>query len=130
MDFKKIDVNGSKINKVPISQAVVFEKLIFVSGQVAKDLFTGEIISSSISEETEKIIENINLILLECGSSIKNIIKMSIFLKDMKDYDEVNKIYTKYFSKISPSRYCIGGIKLALGFNVEIDVIAYINNKK
>jgi 2-iminobutanoate/2-iminopropanoate deaminase len=55
---------------------------------------------------------------------------MSIFLKDMKDYDEVNKIYTKYFSKISPSRYCIGGIKLALGFNVEIDVIAYINNKK
>lgn len=125
MDIKKINVNNSQKNKVPISQAVIFDKLIFVSGQVANDLFTGEIISGSISEETEKIIENIDLILKECNSSIRNIIKMSIFLKDMKDYNEVNSIYSKYFSKISPSRYCIGGIELAPGFRVEIDVVAH-----
>jgi len=108
----------------PYSQAIKHGNMIFISGQIAMDYQNSNIINENIAEETETVMKNIMSILKESGCNFQNIVKCSIFLSDMNLFDEVNKIYSKYFSHPFPARETVEVSKLPKNVNVEISAIA------
>ncbi|WP_345954541.1 RidA family protein [Mucilaginibacter sp. PAMB04168] len=109
----------------PYSQAVLAGNMLFVSGQIALDPASGELILTDIPTETTKVMENIKAILTEAGLEFGNVVKSSIFLKDMGDFAKVNEIYGSYFSSNFPARETVQVAALPKNVNVEISVIAY-----
>lgn len=108
----------------PYSQAVEFNNMIFVSGQIALDPATGELVMDNLEAETRQVMSNIYAILHEAGLNYNHILKSSIFLSDMKLFAEVNTIYQSYFSDNFPARETVAVAGLPKGVNVEISVIA------
>lgn len=110
----------------PYSQAVGFEKLIFTSGQIALDN-EGNIVSEDIKNQTDKVIQNLKNILEDNGSSLENVIKTTVFLKDINEFAPMNEIYDKYFGKSLPARSTVEVSRLPKDVRVEIEVIAFKN---
>ena len=108
----------------PYSQCIKHGNLIFISGQIAINRETNKIISNNILDETKMVMENLNSILEKCNCSFKNVVKCSIFLSDLNLFDDVNKIYSKYFSKPYPARETVEVSKLPKNVNLEISAIA------
>jgi 2-iminobutanoate/2-iminopropanoate deaminase len=108
----------------PYSQGVKSGNLIYVSGQVAKDPSTGNMITDTIENETRKVMENIRGILVEAGSKLDNVVKTTIFLTNMDDFAKVNEVYGSFFSGNYPARETVQVSRLPLNVNVEISVIA------
>ena len=98
--------------------------MLFVSGQVAKDAKTGEMILSDIKSETKKIMQNINAILTDGGMDFTNVVKTTIFLKSMDFFGDVNEVYGSFFNGNFPARETVAVLGLPLNVNVEISVIA------
>jgi len=109
----------------PYSQGIVAGPFVFVSGQIALDPATGELISGDVRAHTERIMENIKAILAAAGLSLDAIVKCSIFLKDMSDFATVNEVYGSYFGDDPPARATVAVSTLPKGAPVEIDAIAY-----
>ena len=108
----------------PYSQAIKYNGLIIASGQIAIDPKTGILDNSSIENETLQILKNIDA-LLEAGNLKRdNILKCSIFLKDMNDFNKVNEIYGSFFNKPYPSRETVEVARLPKDANIEISFIA------
>lgn len=101
-------------------------KMLFVSGQVGKHPETGELLLSDIETETHRVMQNIGAILSEAGMNFENVVKTTIFLKDMGNFSKVNEVYGSYFSCNYPARETVQVSKLPLDVNVEISVIANI----
>ena len=108
----------------PYSQAVKYNNMIFISGQIAIEFKTKNIITCDIFEETKMVMENIKHILNECDCTFENIVKCSIFLSDMSLFESVNKIYGEYFLQPFPARETIEVSRLPRNVNVEISAIA------
>lgn len=108
----------------PYSQCIKHGNLIFISGQIAINRETNKIISNNILDETKMVMENLKYILEKCNCSFKNVVKCSIFLSDLNLFDDVNKIYSKYFSEPYPARETIEVSKLPKNVNLEISAIA------
>lgn len=108
----------------PYSQAVKAGNLLFLSGQVAMDRETGQIKNASITEETAQVMKNLNTVLKAGGADFSNVVKTSIFLKDMAFFNEVNAEYGKYFSSDFPARETVAVRSLPRDVNVEISMIA------
>ena len=108
----------------PYSQAVKYNNMIFISGQIAIEAKTKNIITHDIFEETKMVMENIKHILNECNCTFENIVKCSIFLSDMSLFVSVNKIYGEYFLQPFPARETIEVSRLPKNVNVEISAIA------
>ncbi len=98
--------------------------MLFVSGQVAKDAKTGELILNDIKSETKKVMQNVNAVLTEGGMDFTNVVKTTIFLTDMKYFADVNEVYGSFFTDNFPARETVAVKGLPLGVNVEISVIA------
>ncbi|MDD3772243.1 MAG: RidA family protein [Weeksellaceae bacterium] len=110
----------------PYSQAVSFNNMLFISGQIPANPKTREIIHE-ISEATHQVMKNLEAILSEAGTSFSNVIKTSIFLKNMDDFTVVNEIYASYFTNgIYPARETVQVAKLPADVKVEISMIASI----
>jgi 2-iminobutanoate/2-iminopropanoate deaminase len=109
----------------PYNQAVLAGNLLFVSGQIALDAQTGELVMPDLASETHKVMGNIKAILTEAGLAFDAVVKTSIFLKDMGDFAQVNEIYGSYFSGNFPARETIQVAALPKNVNVEISVTAY-----
>ncbi|MBN8571664.1 MAG: hypothetical protein J0M18_18725 [Ignavibacteria bacterium] len=109
----------------PYSQAVNFRKLIFTSGQVALNEH-GVIATEDIKEQTRIVINNLRKILQEGGSSLFNVIKTTVFLKDMNDFAQMNEVYNEFFEKVLPARSTVEVSRLPKDAKVEIEVIAFI----
>ena len=124
--MKKIIINTKNAPAAigPYSQAVLVDKTLYCSGQIAINPKKNLIISSSIKEETEMIMKNIFEILSSAQMNFDNIVKCTIFLKNMNDYNEVNKVYSKYFKSDPPAREAVEVSKLPKNVNVEISTIA------
>lgn len=130
MEKKKIiKVSGTATEAVPLSPAVLFGSLLFTSGQISKDLKTGNPRLGTVEEETEQIIGNIEAILKEAGSSLKYVLKTTVFLRDIEDFARMNKVYKKHFPEESPARSTVG-VALAGDYKIEIEAIAYVPEKK
>jgi 2-iminobutanoate/2-iminopropanoate deaminase len=111
----------------PYSQAVKAGNMLFISGQIALDPHSGELITGNIIEETDRVMQNIAAILKEAGLDFSSVVKTSIFLKDMNDFGTVNEVYGKYFTENPPARETVQVAKLPKDVNVEISVIAGFN---
>jgi len=108
----------------PYSQAIVAGDFIFVSGQVAIDAATGELVLDDIKTETTKVMENIKAILTEAGIGFGHIVKTTIFLLDMQNFAQVNEVYGSYFTDKFPARETVAVAGLPKNVNVEISVTA------
>ncbi|SNZ09400.1 2-iminobutanoate/2-iminopropanoate deaminase [Persephonella hydrogeniphila] len=110
----------------PYSQAVKYENLLFISGQIAIDPETQEFIGGNIEKQTERVMENIKAILEEAGLNFNHVIKTTIYLKDINDFQKMNEIYGRYFKEHKPARATVEVSNLPKGALVEIEVIAGI----
>lgn len=110
----------------PYSQAIKAGEFIFVSGQIPIDPSTGELVEGSINEQTRQALENIKAILEAADSSLDRVVKATVFIDDMDDFQAVNEIYSQYFVNDFPARVCVQVAKLPLGARVEIEVVAQI----
>ncbi len=108
----------------PYSQAVKYENLLFLSGQIAIDPETQELIKGDVKEQTKRIMENIKAILEEAGLTINHIVKTTIYLKNINDFPAVNEVYGSYFSDYKPARSTVEVSNLPKDALVEIEVIA------
>lgn len=109
----------------PYSQAVIANGFLFASGQIAINPVNGELVQTSIEEETHQVMRNIDALLLEAGYDFSHIIKTSIFLSDMSLFAQVNEVYGSYFSSDFPARETVAVKTLPKSVNVEISVTAY-----
>src|ERR1700754_2358554 len=106
------------------NQAVIAGNLIFVSAFFAQDPKTGKLVTENIEAETIQVLENVKAVLKEAGADFNNVVKLSIYIKDLKDYATVNKIYGRYVSHPFPARETFQVAGLPLNVNIEIAVIA------
>jgi 2-iminobutanoate/2-iminopropanoate deaminase len=110
----------------PYSQAIQIGDFIYTSGQIPINPKTGEIVSAEIEDQTRQVLDNIKAVLSEANSSLENVIKTTVFVKDLKDFVVVNKIYGEYFLKPFPARSCVEVSRLPKDVLIEIEVIATI----
>jgi len=108
----------------PYSQAVEVNGMLFISGQIAMDPDTNELMLSSTEEETRQVLKNVQAILLKYEMSFANVVKSSIFLSSMDLFDDVNQVYASYFKDEYPARETVAVSTLPKNVNVEISVIA------
>lgn len=110
----------------PYSQAVAAGKMLFVSGQIAIDPSSGNLILDSIETETHRVMKNIGAILTQAGVGFEHIVKTGIFLRDMNDFMKVNEIYSSYFTGDYPARETVQVSRLPKDVNVEISVVVLL----
>jgi len=108
----------------PYSQAIKVSNMVFVSGQIAIQRSTGKMIFDNITDETNQVMKNIGEVLKAAGMNFSNVVKTSIFLKDMKNFPVVNEQYGTYFSQEPPARETVEVSRLPKDANVEISCIA------
>jgi len=108
----------------PYSQAIRAKGFVFVSGQVAFDPATQQIINGDVAVQTERVLKNISAILKAAGSSLEKVVRSTVFLKNMNDFAAMNEVYGKFFSSQPPSRSTVEVARLPKDVLVEIDVIA------
>ncbi|MAK06741.1 MAG: reactive intermediate/imine deaminase [Marinoscillum sp.] len=122
---KAILTNKAPLPIGPYNQAINYENMLFVSGQIPLDPDSNELVNTGIEDETNQVMKNIQAILTEAGMSFDDIVKTSIFLKDMDNFKIVNEMYGNYFKNIiPPARETVQVSKLPLDVNVEISCIA------
>ena len=112
----------------PYSQGVVANNLLFISGQGAIDPLTNIYTPMTIEEETEQALQNVKSIVEAAGSNLSKVIKITVFLKDIKEFPRMNEVYQKYFSENPPARSAIEASNLPKGFKVEIEAVALISD--
>lgn len=111
----------------PYSQGNILGNLVFTSGQIPLDPATGEIVGTTIEEQTEQVFKNIKAILDEAGTSFDKVLKTTVFIKDMNDFAKMNAIYANYFSEgVYPSRSAVEVARLPKDVLVEVETIAYV----
>lgn len=110
----------------PYSQGIRDGDTVYVSGQGAIDPDTGEIVGETVTEETARTLKNIDAVLQAAGGSIDDVVKTTVFLTDIADYDEVNAEYSKHFSSPFPARSAVEVCQLPVDIRVEIEAIASI----
>ncbi len=108
----------------PYSQAVLAGNFLFVSGQIAINPATGKMVQTSISDEAKQVMENLKAILEEAGLGFENVVKTSIFLMNIADFNAVNEVYGSFFSGDFPARETVQVAKLPKDANVEISIVA------
>lgn len=123
MSLEKINTSTAPAAIGPYSQGIIVDKLIFTSGQLPIDVETGELSTGSITEQATLVFENIKAILVSCGSSLEKIIKVNVYLDDMNDFGEMNKLYETYFTQ-KPARSTLEVARIPKDAKIEVDVIA------
>jgi 2-iminobutanoate/2-iminopropanoate deaminase len=109
----------------PYNQAILTGNLLFASGQIAINPETGNLVLNTIQDETHQVMQNIKAILKAADMTFENVIKTSIFISDMNDFSEINKVYGGYFDEANaPARETVQVARLPKDVNVEISVIA------
>lgn len=110
----------------PYSQAVVCGSMLYTSGQIAIDPKTGRLNDATIVEETKQVMTNLKAVLEAGGTHFDQVVKTSIFLKDMADFEAVNKVYAEYFTDQFPARETVQVAQLPKDVRVEISMIAFL----
>ena len=127
---KEIIIN-KKAPKVigPYSLAVRLDNFLFISGQIGLDPLTNRLVEGGIEKQTRQIFINLGIILEDLDISFSNIVKVTIFIKDITNFEKVNNIYKEYFLKTFPARSCVEVSAIPKNAEIEIEAIAYIKNQ-
>lgn len=110
----------------PYSQAIRKGPGLFLSGQIGMNPATGELVSQDVKEQTEQALKNMQAVLKEADASVEDVIKTTVFIIDMADFQAVNEVYAKVFNDKAPARSCVAVAALPKGAKVEIEAIAFI----
>ncbi|MCF2137995.1 MAG: RidA family protein [Candidatus Thorarchaeota archaeon] len=108
----------------PYSQGVVAGDFVFCSGQLPADPETGKLLTGSITEQTHQALKNISEVLKAAGTSMSKVVKVTVFLRDMNDFGEMNEEYAKWFPENPPARAAVQVARLPKDVGVEIEAIA------
>lgn len=108
----------------PYSQAIAVNGFLFCSGQIALDPQSGNVVGDDVGTQTTQVMKNIEAVLSAANLTLKNVVKTTIFLTDMKDFPVVNEIYGKHFPEVPPARSTVAVAGLPKGVKVEIEVLA------
>jgi 2-iminobutanoate/2-iminopropanoate deaminase len=125
---KIISTNEAPAAVGPYSQAVRVANMVFCAGQIPLDPKSGQIVTGDISVQTKRVMENITAVLKAEGLTFEHIVKTTIFLTDLNDFQLVNEIYGSYFKQQPPARSTVQVSGLPKGARVEIEVIAMVDN--
>ena len=110
----------------PLSQGIRHGNTLYLSGQIGMDPATGELVEGGAGTETSQIMENVSAVLEAAGSSLDQIVKTTVFLTNLDDYDDVNESYQEYLSSPFPARSAVEVSDLVLDAAVEIEVVASV----
>ena len=122
---KIIKTNNAPSPIGPYNQAVLHGDMLYISGQIAIDPGTGNLITQKLEDETKLVMENLKAILAEAGMTFENVLKTSIFISDMNNFAKINEVYASYFdAKTAPARETVEVANLPKFVNVEISAIA------
>jgi len=110
----------------PYSQAIKAAGMVFCSGQIPIDPATGEFVSNDVTEQTEQVFKNLIAVLEAAGASLNGVVKTTVFLADMNDFNAMNEVYAKYFSDNKPARATVQAARLPRDAKVEIECIAVV----
>lgn len=126
--MKKERIQTEKAPKAigPYSQAIEAGPFVFVSGQIPIDPSTGELVGGEIRQQTRQVLENIKNILESQGLAMEQVVKTTIFLKDMGNFGQVNEVYATYFPSDPPARSTVEVARLPRNVDIEIEAIAFI----
>lgn len=119
-----INTNNAPAPIGPYNQSVKTGNLLFISGQIPLVAETMELANESVEAETHQVMKNLKAILNEVGLDFNNVVKASIFCKDLNDFNRINEVYGSYFSADFPARECVEVSRLPKDVSVEISVIA------
>jgi 2-iminobutanoate/2-iminopropanoate deaminase len=124
--LERLLVKGAPVPQGPYSSAVRAGDFLYVSGQGPVDPVSGEIDAElSVQDQTRLVLQNIRTILQGCGADLEDVVKCSVFLSDVKEFDLMNEVYAEFFGANKPARTTVGTGMVALGMKVEIDCVAY-----
>ena len=124
MDKQAIWPKNGPPTKGPYSPAVVYGDLVFVSGQGPVDAASGAMLTGDVVDEFRRAMINVETILAGAGSSLGQVLKVTLYLRDMADFARVNEVYKEYFGPVYPARTTLQAGRLPFDIKVEIDVIA------
>ncbi|NIR43185.1 MAG: RidA family protein [Gemmatimonadetes bacterium] len=123
-DPKRIQTDNAPAAIGPYSQAIVSGGLVYTAGQIGLDPASGEFVEGGVEEQAHRVLTNLKAVLEAAGSSMKDVVKTTMYLADMGDFAAVNEIYGSYFEEPYPARSAVQAAKLPKGALVEIDAIA------
>lgn len=125
MEKSVISTNNAPAAIGPYSQAIKVGNLVFISGQIPIIPATGEILRGDIKLQTRQALENLKHILEAAGSSLDNVVKTTVFMKDLNDYTAINDVYKEFFTNKPPARAAVQAARLPRDVGVEIEAIAF-----
>ena len=121
--MNKIHTDKAPAAVGPYSQAVVLNGVLYTSGQIALDPFSGELVGKTIEEQAEQVMKNLMAVLEAAGTGPEKVVKTLCFLTDINDFAAFNEVYARYFTE-KPARSCVGVSSLPKGAICEVEVIA------
>ncbi len=110
----------------PYSQGTKMGNLVFTAGQIPLDPATGKMVADEITIQTERALQNLQAVLEAAGSSLQNVLKVTVFLQDMAEFGAMNGVYAQFFSDNPPARSAVQVAALPLGARVEIEAVAFV----
>jgi 2-iminobutanoate/2-iminopropanoate deaminase len=127
-DMKKNVIQTEKVPRAigPYSQAIRAGNFLFLSGQIPLDPRTGELIRGDIQQQTQQVLENIRRVLESQNLGMEDVVKVTIFLKNIGDFNQVNEVYGTYFPSSPPARSTVGVAGLPKDAEIEIEAIALV----
>lgn len=126
MAIKPINTDNAPAAIGPYSQAVVAGGMLYASGQIPLDPATGEIVGEDMAAQTKQALDNLKAVVEAAESTMANVVKVTIYITDMKQFAVVNEIYGTYFSAPYPARACVQVSELPRGVDVEMDAIVQL----
>lgn len=125
-DHSIVSTAGAPQNDNPYSQGIIAGQLLFVSGQGPTDPDTMETVGGGIGPQTERTLQNVQAIVREANGTLRDVIKVTVYLDDMDDYHEMNEVYGSFFEDAPPARVCVEVARLPGDITIEIEAIARI----
>lgn len=128
LDF--ISTNAAPAVIGPYSQATAFGETLYCSGQIALDPATGLLVGADVRTQTQRALANLGAVLSAAGSDAHMVIRTTVYLVDLRRFDEMNEVYAKFFGDHRPARVTVGVAALPVGALVEIDCVAAVNVRR
>ena len=127
IQLKQIATSEAPAAIGPYSQAIRCGQLVYTSGQIALDPVTGELVGENVEAQTHRALQNLQAVLKSAGTSLKNVIKTTVFLTRMSDFQAMNAVYASYFGSPAPARSTVAVAELPRQALVEIECIALVD---